>query len=295
MTSEESSHSKPTPRAFGITNIKYYVPLILDLSTRNYETWSDLFQTHCIAYGIVNHIDDTFDPSNKPPTDPEWQQLNFVVKLWIFGSISQKLISSAYSINASARKVLQNLHSLFYKNVESTAIQLEAELRNITLGDLAIHDYCENVKRIADLLEGLGEKVKDRNVVLHALNGLPSKYDNVVGIIRFTKPFPTFSKMRAMLAVEETRLSSTRVINPSHENNASAPPLLHVGSSSSNRGGGGGSTRGNFNNRRDGGGHNQQRRCQQYHNLRQQPVGWVFYPPPNSIQQHWTPASSTCQ
>ncbi|KAL7596380.1 hypothetical protein Lser_V15G30439 [Lactuca serriola] len=260
MTSEESSHSKPTHRAFGITNIKSYVPLILDLSTRSYETWSDLFQTHCIAYGVVNHIDDIFDPLNKPPTDLEWQQLDYVVKLWIFGLISQKLISSSYSTNASARKVWQNLHSLFYENVESTAIQLEAELRNITLGDLSIHDYCENVKRIADLLEGLGEKVKDRNVVLHALNGLPSKYDNVAGIIRFTKPFPTFSEMRAMLAVEETRLSNTRVISPSHENNASAPSLLHVGSSTSNCGDGRGSTHGNFNNRRGGGGHNQQRR-----------------------------------
>ncbi|XP_023739638.1 uncharacterized protein LOC111887698 [Lactuca sativa] len=180
-----------------------------------------------------------------------------MVKLLIFGSISEKLISSAYSTNASACKVWQDLHSLFYENVKSTAMQLEVELRNVILGDLSIHEYCENVKNIIDLLKGLGEKVKDRNVVLHALNRLPSKYENVAGIIRFTKPFPTFSEIWAMLAMEETRLSNTRVINPSHENHAYELSLLHVRSSSSNRGGGGGSSHGNFNNRRGGGGNNQ--------------------------------------
>ncbi|KAI3500458.1 hypothetical protein L1887_36279 [Cichorium endivia] len=260
MPGENNSPSKPTHKAYGITNIKTYVPLILDLTTRNYEPWSDLFTAHCIAYGVVDHINDSYDPPKQTPTDPKWQELDSVVKLQIFGSISQKLITSAYSVKATARKVWLNLHSLFYENVDSTAMQLENELRNITLGDSSIHDYCEKVKKIADLLEGLGEKVKDRNVVLHALNGLPSKYENVVGIIRFTKPFPSFSEMRSMLAVEETQLNTSRITTPSHENHSSSPSLLRINASStsSNRGGGAGNYRGNTQNRRGGGGRHQQ-------------------------------------
>lgn len=34
-------------------------------------------------------------------------------------------------------------------------MQLESELRNITLGDSTIHNYGEKIKKIADFLEGL--------------------------------------------------------------------------------------------------------------------------------------------
>ena len=78
-------------------------------------------------------------------------------------------------------------------------------------------------------------------MVLHALNGLSSKYDSVAKIIRFTKPFPTFSEMRSMLAMDETRLVNPQITNPTHNNHPSSLSLLHVGtnnSGQSNRGGG---------------------------------------------------------
>ncbi|XP_042753290.1 uncharacterized protein LOC122195453 [Lactuca sativa] len=125
-------------------------------------------------------------------------------------------------------------------------MQLEDELRNITLGDLTIHDYCEKIKKITDTLEGLGEKVKDRSVVLHALNGLPSKFESVASILRFSKPLPSFSEMRSILLVEESRLNSHRVTLPLHDNHPSSPSLLHVAdpSSPSTRGRGSRSYRG---------------------------------------------------
>ena len=67
MTDDNSSSTKPPHKAYGITNIKNYVPLILDLTTRNYEPWSDLFHAHCIAYGVADHIDSTYDPPNSTP------------------------------------------------------------------------------------------------------------------------------------------------------------------------------------------------------------------------------------
>lgn len=234
-------------KAYGITNIKTYVPLILDLTAHNYEPWSDLFKAHCIAYDVLDHIDDTFDAPNSPPTDTEWEKLDSMVKLWLFGSISQSLITSAYSSKATARRVWLNLHALFYDNKESTAMQLETELRTLSLGDLSIHAYFDKVKKIADLLDGLGEKIKDRNVVIHALNGLPSKFDGIANIIRYTKPFPSLSEARSMLSVEETRLNNIKnIAAPTHDSHSSSPSLLHVGTSPHNnsRGGGSGSNRG---------------------------------------------------
>ncbi|CAI9300376.1 unnamed protein product [Lactuca saligna] len=233
------------------------LPLILDLSTRNYDLWSDLFNAHCIAYGVADHIDDAHDP---PPPPPQYTSygpgvegtcFDNLVKLWLFGSISQKLITSAYSINATARRIWLNLQSVFYDDKESVSMQLE------------VKDYCEKIKKITDTLEGLVEKVKDRSVVLHALNGLPSKFESVASILRFSKPLPSFSEMRSILLVEESRLNSHRVTLLTHDNHPSSPSLLHVAesSSSSTRGRGGRSYRGN-NSRRSGGRNNQH--CQQH-------------------------------
>ncbi|KAI3746176.1 hypothetical protein L6452_08599 [Arctium lappa] len=286
-----SGDKNPSPihRAYAITNIKTYVPLILDLTARNYDPWRDLFTAHCIAYDVLDHIDDSYDAPNKPPTDLEWEKLDAMVKLWLFGSISQSLITSVHSTNATARKIWLNIDALFCENKDAPALQLESELRTISMGDLSVHDYCTKVKKIADLLEGLGEKVKEKHVVIHAINGLSSKFDGVANIIRHSKPFPTFSEMRSMLGVEEQRLLSTRVPSPSHDHHSSAPSLLHVGNSSSTRGGG---NHNNFRrNDRRGGHNNFNRRRPSLTNTTGAPpsrnnhYGWVYFPPPTPQQQ----------
>ena len=57
MLGGEASNPKPIHKVYRITNIKTYMPLILDLTTHNYEPWSDLFKAHCIAYDVLDHID----------------------------------------------------------------------------------------------------------------------------------------------------------------------------------------------------------------------------------------------
>lgn len=125
----------------------------------------------------------TMHLANQPPTDSQWQNLDQLLKLWLFGSISQSLITSAHSVNATAHKIWLNIEAIFRQNNDATAIQLENELRTITMGELSIHDYFNKIKKITDLLEGIGEKVKEKHVVIHALNGLSTMFDNNAGII----------------------------------------------------------------------------------------------------------------
>ena len=97
------------------------------------------------------------------------------------------------------------------------------------MGELIVHDYCNKVKKLTDLLESWGEQFKDIDVVIYDLNGLYSNYKGLANIIRQAKPFPTFFVMYSILAAEETRLANPRVTAPF--NNAHP----------SNLGGGGGS------------------------------------------------------
>lgn len=54
------SHLKP----YSSTNIKYLVPLIVDLNQLNYDAWRVLFETHCKTYDVSGHVDDTSNPKD---------------------------------------------------------------------------------------------------------------------------------------------------------------------------------------------------------------------------------------
>lgn len=43
---------KPSSRI----NIKHAVPFVLDLDQINYDIWRELFEIHCIGYGVYDHL-----------------------------------------------------------------------------------------------------------------------------------------------------------------------------------------------------------------------------------------------
>lgn len=79
-------------------------------------------------------------------------------------------------------------------------MQLESELQCITMGDLSVHDYYNKIKKLTDLLEGLGENFKEMHVVINAFNDMSIKFEGLANILRLSKPFPTFSEMCSILA-----------------------------------------------------------------------------------------------
>ncbi|CAI9302123.1 unnamed protein product [Lactuca saligna] len=95
-------------------------------------------------------------------------------------------------------------------------MQLESDLRSITMGDLSVHDYFTKIKKIASLLEGMGEKVKEKHVVIHAINGLSHKFDNIAGIIRHNKPPPTFDGAWSILLIEEQKITTNQATDHAH-------------------------------------------------------------------------------
>ncbi|KAJ9543284.1 hypothetical protein OSB04_022991 [Centaurea solstitialis] len=184
----------PTPvnhKAFGITNIKSYIPLILDLEKLNYDAWREIFTTHCIGFDVIKHIDSTYDVPQTTPTDPEWTKLDSIVKLWIYGSITQALLQMVLKKDTTARQVWLSIEKLFRDNKDAKAIQLDSELRNITMGDLSVTAYCSKISGLADLLQNLDPEstVPDKHLVIYTINGLSSRFDYVASIIRHRTPY----------------------------------------------------------------------------------------------------------
>ncbi|KAJ9540967.1 hypothetical protein OSB04_027473 [Centaurea solstitialis] len=69
----------------------------------------------------------------------EWKRLDSLVKIWIYGTISQPLLQMILK-NTTAREVWTSLENLFRDNKDARAIQLDDELRNITIGNRSIGD-----------------------------------------------------------------------------------------------------------------------------------------------------------
>ncbi|KAJ9546350.1 hypothetical protein OSB04_018893 [Centaurea solstitialis] len=259
----------PPHKAFGITNIKTYVPLLLDLDQLNYDQWRELFSTHCIGFDVIDHIDD----SNPKPTTDEWKKVDSIVKLWIYGSISQNLLQMVLKNGSTALQVWNNLEKLFRDNKDAKTMQLDSELRNLVMGDLSVHAYFAKIKGIADLLANLDpdSAVPDKHLVNYAINGLSSKFESVANIIRYRSPLPSFLEVRSMILMEEQRLSNHR----------STTVTSHVDHSSS-------STVLNANTHRNQGQGRRGDRRQQQHRRRppsspaQPRYGWVYIPPPTS-------------
>lgn len=122
-------------------------------------------------------------------------------------SPSPSTFHKAYTIT-NMKAHIPLILNLDHLNYDARSIQLDTQLRTISLGDMSIDEYCNKIKSIADLLENIDAPVSNRHLVTYTLNGLSSKFDHVASVIRYRAQLPTFLETRSMLHLEENRLAN---------------------------------------------------------------------------------------
>ncbi|GKD84898.1 ribonuclease H-like domain-containing protein, partial [Tanacetum coccineum] len=110
-------------------------------------------------------------------------------------------------------------------NKRTRALSLKAELRSLKLGDLSIDAYFRKIEFIATILKGLGSPLTNEDVVNIALDGFPTKYDNVYVIIVHREPFWDLKMVSSMLTIKEMQLKS-RVQDTFIYSTSSSPMVL---------------------------------------------------------------------
>lgn len=233
MATETSNTSAVTPssssdKPFTISQIKAYIPIVLDLKKFNYDVWRELFETHCTTFSVLEHIDGTGNPT--PEIAKAWKERDGLVKMWIYGTLSEPLLDDVLKAKCTARELWLSIENLFRDNKEARALQYDHELRTATIGDLKVHDYCHKLKTLSDLLANMDSPVPDRTLVMHLLNGLSDKFDNIINVIKHKAPFPSFATARSMLIMEEDRLAKQIKPQPSNTNSSSSPTILYTAS-----------------------------------------------------------------
>lgn len=89
--------------------------------------------------------------------------------------------------------------NLFCDKKENKALQLETQIRNITMDDSSVTNYRTRIKHIADLLQNIDAPVLERNLIVYTLSGLSPKLQYVTTTIKYQKPKPSFMEVWSML------------------------------------------------------------------------------------------------
>ncbi|PWA56868.1 hypothetical protein CTI12_AA414970 [Artemisia annua] len=216
---------QPIDRAYSIASIKACIPSPLDLDKSNYNSWSALFKRFCKSYDVQNHL---VAPSTTSSSvvDPLHASNDSLVVMWIYSTISPKLVDMVVDDSSTAHGVWKRLSDIFHDNKHARVIQLDNEIRNMAIGNLSVNDFFQDIKTKADRLSNLGSPVSDSSLVTYAINGVRSKFPEIARIIRHREKLPTFDEVWSMILLEESDMLSQQNTTNVFHNTSSSPTAL---------------------------------------------------------------------
>ncbi|PWA43221.1 hypothetical protein CTI12_AA534630 [Artemisia annua] len=110
-------------------------------------------------------------PPQAHPLLTHYESNDSLVVMWIYSTISPKLVDMIVDDSATASGVWKRRTDIFHDNKDARVIQLDNEIRNMVIGNLSVTDFFQDLKSKADRLANLGSKVNDSSLVTYAING----------------------------------------------------------------------------------------------------------------------------
>jgi len=191
---------------YATVSVKAHVPVTLEMKNSNYTKWASLFKSMCGKFGLKSHIDGSSPPR---PEDPQWDQVDCCVRMWIYGSVDDSVLDLAMEGDDQTTRALWSaIERLFRGNKESRAIFLSHEFHSIEQGDSSISDYAKQMKKAADSLRDVGHGVPESQLVLNLLGGVNERFTNTADDIANSAVLPDFERAHDMLALKELRLAN---------------------------------------------------------------------------------------
>ncbi|GJV52792.1 hypothetical protein Tco_1448533 [Tanacetum coccineum] len=78
--------------------------------------------------------------------DPYHEINDSLVVIWMYYTISPKLVDMVVDDSATACKVWKHLKDIFHDNKDARVIKLDYEIRNINIGNLSVTDYFQHIE-----------------------------------------------------------------------------------------------------------------------------------------------------
>ncbi|XP_076908128.1 uncharacterized protein LOC143564868 [Bidens hawaiensis] len=231
--------------AVTVSNIRTFIPIILDNEASDYNTWSELFRIHCTAFLVADHLkprpSSPAATSSSASSPDSWERLDAIVLQWIYGTISTGLLKTVIKKSTTAYDAWKVIENLFQDNKATRALLLKQKFTNTRLENFSsMHEYCQELKVLADQLNNVDAPVDEHDLVLQTITGLTEQYETVGTILQNTKPLPTFIGVRSQLCMNETTKanqalhSSQQAATALHVQSHTRPPSDHTNNASPN-------------------------------------------------------------
>ncbi|XP_076945581.1 uncharacterized protein LOC143616713 [Bidens hawaiensis] len=185
--------------ALTVTNIKSFVPIILESESGPYTTWSELFKIHCRAFMVYDHLISSKPPTPSKSTEPDpktpppapaldsWERIDAIVLLWIYCTISGDLLNTILKKDTTACDAWTTLADLFNDSKATRAVYLKTKFANTRLDNFPnMHVYCQELKVLANQLANVDSPVADSDLVIQLVIGLNEQYEGIGAIIHNT-------------------------------------------------------------------------------------------------------------
>ncbi|GJU76774.1 ribonuclease H-like domain-containing protein [Tanacetum coccineum] len=122
--------------------------------------------------------------------------------------------SSTSVVPLTSEEIKSLIADIAKDNKRSRTNALKAELRSIKLGDQSMVSYFQKIDSIVTILTSLESYVNEEDVVHYAIEGLPDKYEQVIGYMHYQDKFPDLKMVRSLLIAEEMRLRTKALASP---------------------------------------------------------------------------------
>ncbi|KAB5534648.1 hypothetical protein DKX38_017734 [Salix brachista] len=104
-----------------------------------------------------------------------WFRKDNCVLSWLLASISEKLVSTVFSLQTS-KQVWDSLQTRFSATSRSRIALLKRQLQTIVQGNRSCSIFLEDAKQLADTLAAAGQPVNDQDFITFLLGGLRTTY-----------------------------------------------------------------------------------------------------------------------
>ncbi|KFK30733.1 hypothetical protein AALP_AA6G020200 [Arabis alpina] len=210
-------YSCPSPSINNCVTVK--------LTEKTYIVWKLQFESFLAGQNLFGFVDGTTpapaktmmvrgvnDVENEVPNPdyPAWIRSDQVVRSWIFGSLSEDVLSVVAHCT-TGQEVWLTIAKHFNRVSSSRLFELQRKLQTVTKNDKTMAEYLSEIKKICDQLKFIGSPVTETMKVFTALNGLGQEYEPIKTTIEGAMDsflVPVFEDVVPKLTAFDHRLQS---------------------------------------------------------------------------------------
>lgn len=216
MASSSSSSLLPSNLTLLISNPSSFITVKLDSS--NYIIWQRQFQNILRANGLIGYVEGSIQRPPMKITDANGKEVpNDAFHSWsvvdghLLSCLTATLTPGLYTTVlhlSTSHEVWSILEKRFTSLSRSHVHQLKNKLNNVSKKSKPMEEYLEQIKDIANQLALVSASVDDDDLILAALNGLPTDYDPLAITIRAQIGTITMEQASSLLCSESIHIES---------------------------------------------------------------------------------------